>query len=440
MRWEQKLQHATLSDVGLRRQNNEDSAAAHVCSSEDDFERRGHLFLVADGMGGHAVGELASQMAAETIPHAWSKLAGDSIPHVLREAVVSANSQIHERGSTNRDFLRMGTTCTVLALTPGGAYVAHVGDSRCYRIRRDRIDQLTFDHSLHWEIQRQARETGVPMELPEHRNIITRSLGPEPEVQVDIEGPFLVLPGDTFVLCSDGLSGEVRDEEIGGLAAELSPTQACRMLVHLANMRGGGDNCTVSIIRVGDLPANVPPPELPVEVITSQSTLSPPTMILGGLAFALLALGVVMMFMDQLIGGAVMSVVSLAGLIALKLSQPKPEPLEATPESDHSRTNLWRPYRTAVNRSTQELYDSLANLEGQVAKVAQDEGWPVNWSQHSAAIQACVEAKLERRYAKGLREISRAIDSLMTALYTARRTTRPTPTPTTAVPERGGAA
>jgi protein phosphatase len=435
MRWEQKLQHATLSDVGLRRQNNEDSASAHICGSADDFERRGYMFLVADGMGGHAVGELASQMAAEIIPHAWTKLTGDSVPHVLRETVVSANRQIHERGSTNRDFLRMGTTCTALALTPGGAYVAHVGDSRCYRIRRDRIDQLTFDHSLHWEMQRQARETGIPMELPEHRNIITRSLGPEAEVQVDIEGPFLVLPGDIYLLCSDGLSGEVRDEEIGGLAAELSPAQACKMLVHLANMRGGGDNCTVTVVRVGELPANVPPPELPVETIPSQP-ISAPTMIVGGLSFALLALGVAMMFMNQVIGGAVMSAISIAVLITLKLKQPKPEPTEVTQESDLSRTNLWRPYRTAVNRSSQEMFESLANLEGQVAKVARDEGWPVNWSQHSAAVQGAVEAKLEQRFAKGLRDISRAIDFLMTALYTARRS----PRSTTAVPERGGAA
>jgi PPM family protein phosphatase len=434
MRWEQKLQHATLSDVGLRRQNNEDSASAHVCTAESEFARRGHLFLVADGMGGHAVGELASQMAAESIPHAWSKLAGDSIPQVLREAVVTANRQIHERGSTNRDFLRMGTTCTALALTPEGAYIAHVGDSRCYRIRRDRIDQLTFDHSLHWELQRQARETGVPMELPEHRNIITRSLGPEPQVQVDIEGPFLVLPGDVYVLCSDGLSGEVRDEEIGGLSAELSPAQACRMLVHLANMRGGGDNCTVSIIRVGDLPANVPPPEIPLQVVPA-STVSAPTMVVGGLAFALLALGVVMMFMGQPVGGAILAVISIAALAALRFKHPKPVSDESAQESDLSRTSLWRPYRTAINRTTQELYESLANLEGQVAKVARDEGWPVNWSQHSAAIQAAVEARLEQRFAKALREVSRAIDSLMTALYTARRSSR-----APAVPERGGAA
>ncbi len=435
MRWEQKLQHATLSDVGLRRQNNEDSAAAHLCASEDEFERRGHLFLVADGMGGHAVGELASQLAAETIPHAWTKLPGESTAQVLRQAVVSANKLINERGSQNRDFLRMGTTCTVLAVTPGGAYVAHVGDSRCYRIRRDRIDQLTFDHSLHWEMQRQARETGVPLELPEHRNIITRSLGPEPEVQVDIEGPFLVLPGDTYVLCSDGLSGEVRDEEIGALAAELSPVQGCRALVHLANMRGGSDNCTVSIIRIGELPANVPPPELQFEPVPSRP-ITAPTLILGGVCVTLLILGVVGMLMDQLVAGGIMTVVSVAALIILKLGQPAVESNEPAAETDLSRTNLWRPYRTAINKPTQALYDSLSQLEGQVAKVARDEDWPVNWSQHSAAVQAAVEARLEQRFARGLRDVSRAIDLLMTALYTARRA----PRQATAVPERGGAA
>ncbi|HVJ69237.1 MAG TPA: protein phosphatase 2C domain-containing protein, partial [Caulifigura sp.] len=428
MRWEQKLQHATLSDVGLRRQNNEDSAASLLCASEDEFDRRGHLFLVADGMGGHAVGELASQMAAEAIPHAWSKLPGDSIPQVLRQALVTANKLIHERGSQNRDFLRMGTTCTTLALTPGGAYVAHVGDSRCYRIRRDRIDQLTFDHSLHWEMQRQARETGVPVELPEHRNIITRSLGPESEVQVDVEGPFLVLPGDIFLLCSDGLSGEVRDDEIGGLAAELAPSQACKALVHLANMRGGGDNCTMTIVRVGELPANVSPPEIPIEVAPS-TPLSPPTLVLGGIGVLLLSLGLIIVLMGQILAGAIMATLSLAGLIALKLFGPKPPQPELQPETDLSRTNLWRPYRTAVNKSTQELYESLSNLEGQVAKVARDEGWPVNWSQHSTAVQAAVESRLEQRFGKGLRDISRAIDLLMTALYTARRSPRPAAVP-----------
>ncbi len=434
MRWEQKLQHATLSDVGLRRQNNEDSAAAYLCASETEFTSRGHLFLVADGMGGHAVGELASQLAAESIPHAWTKLPGDSAPQVLREAIVTANKVINERGSQNRDFLRMGTTCTVLALTPGGAYVGHVGDSRCYRIRRDRIDQLTFDHSLHWEMQRQARETGIPMELPEHRNIITRSLGPEPEVQVDVEGPFLVLPGDIFLLCSDGLSGDVRDDEIGALAAELAPAQACRALVHLSNMRGGGDNCTVTIVRVGELPANVPPPELPLESLVLPAA-PRPRRLAGGIAAAALAIGLIAVLMGQVAVGGVLAGVSLATLIALRLRRPPISIAEPAPESELSRTNLWRPYRTAVNKPTQALFESLSQLESQVAKVARDEGWPVNWPQHAAALQAAVEAKLEQRFAKGLRDVSRAIDLLMTALYTARRAPRQA-----TVPERGGAA
>ena len=158
-------------------------------------------------------------------------------------------------------------------------------------------------------------------------------------------------------------------------------------------------------------------------------------MIAGGIGLAVMAVGILAMALGQLAAGATLSAMALAGLIALRLKQPKPEVAEQAAESDLSRTNLWRPYRTAVNKPTQELYESLSNLEGQVAKVARDEGWPVNWSQHSAAIKASVESRLEKRFAKGLRDVGRAIDLLMTALYTARRAPRQA-----AVPERGGAA
>ncbi len=434
MRWEQKLQYATLSDVGLRRQNNEDSAASLPSETAAAFTRRGHLFLVADGMGGHAVGEIASQMAAEEIPSAWQSLPGDTVRDVLREAVVTANRKIHERGSQNRDFLRMGTTCTTLALTPEGAYIAHVGDSRCYRIRRDRIDQLTFDHSLYWEMQRQSRETGIPVELPQHRNIITRSLGPEAEVQVDLEGPFLVLPGDTFVLCSDGLSGEVRDEEIGALAAELPPALACRALIHLANMRGGSDNCTVTIVQVGDLPTNVAPPELPLDFEVAPGERLPPV-VLAGVSGLLFALGALLLLTKQTIPGGVLIASAIVTLLVLAMRRWRRKPATVAPEAELSRTNLWKPYRTAVNQPTQELYESLANLEVQVAKVGRDEGWPVNWAQHASAVQAAVEARLEQRFARGVRDLARAIDLLMSAMYVSRRSPRPA-----AVPERGGAA
>jgi protein phosphatase len=420
MRWEQKLQHATLSDIGLRRQNNEDSAASHVCAAATEFDRRGHLFIVADGMGGHAVGELASQLAVEAVPHSWYKVAGNDARETLRLAITAANKLIFERGSQNRDFLRMGTTCTALALTPQGAVIGHVGDSRCYRIRRDRIDQLTFDHSLQWEMQRQNRKLASQIDLSEHRNIITRSLGPEPAVEIDIEGPFLVLPGDVFVLCSDGLTGELRDEEIGALATELSPSQACRALVHLANLRGGGDNCTVTIVRIGDLPANVPLPELPTAA-PPEPMLEWSWLALGWAAAIAFALGMLLIVFKRPVAGGVFAALSAVGfgvLIRAIVGRRRSQPID---ESDLSRTNYWRPYRTAVIRSMQELFDDLGVIEASLSRAAREEGWSVRWSQHSQALQAASEAKGERRYGRGVRDYCRAIDLLMTPLYAQRR-------------------
>ena len=144
----------------------------------------------------------------------------------------------------------MGTTGTALVLRPDGAWVGHVGDSRCYRIRGDVIEQLSYDHSLVWEYARlQHIDPDEVEDIPS--NVIHRCLGPEPLVQVDIEGPHPIQPGDIFLLCSDGLSGQVTDPEIGAVASVLPPAEACRFLVDLANLRGGPDNITVIIVRVG---------------------------------------------------------------------------------------------------------------------------------------------------------------------------------------------
>src|SRR5262249_29115161 len=144
----------------------------------------------------------------------------------------------------------MGTTTTALLLRPEGVWIAHVGDSRAYRIRDHEIEQLTFDHSLVWEYARRQRVDPDKVEgIPS--NVIVRSLGPEPLVQVDIEGPHPVRAGDVYVLCSDGLSGQVTDHELGAVASVLPPAEACRFLVDLANLRGGPDNITVVILRIG---------------------------------------------------------------------------------------------------------------------------------------------------------------------------------------------
>jgi protein phosphatase len=314
----------------------------------------------------------------------------------------------------------MGTTCTALALTPHGALIGHVGDSRCYRIRRDRIDQLTFDHSLQWEMQRQNRKLAANVDLAGHRNIITRSLGPEPSVEIDLEGPFMILPGDIFVLCSDGLTGELTDEEIGAIANELSPAQACRLLVHLANIRGGGDNCTVTVIRIGDLPANVAPPELPPPIPQYES-LSWSWLGVGWASALFLVIGILMMSFSRYVPGGIMVAIAVAGFALLTrafVTRRRNAPLQ---NEDLSRTNYWRPHRTALLKPTQVLFDDMSVMEGEISRAAKEEGWNVNWTQHAAALQAASEAKSERRFGRGIRDLSRAIDLLMTPMYAARR-------------------
>lgn len=145
----------------------------------------------------------------------------------------------------------MGTTCSALLLLADGALIAHVGDSRVYRMRRGRIEQLTFDHSLVWELVRHKHLDLDQALKAVPRNVITRSLGPDPVVDVDVEGPYPVGPGDVYLLCSDGLPGLVGDPEIGAFAESFHPEDACRYLTQLANLRGGTDNVTTLIVRVG---------------------------------------------------------------------------------------------------------------------------------------------------------------------------------------------
>jgi protein phosphatase len=243
------LEYATLTDVGIRRSHNQDAHAVLLATDAEEWRDRGHIFLVADGMGAHAVGELASKLAVDIIPHTYSKHAMEGAALALRKAFIEANLSIHARGQQNREFAGMGTTGTALLLRSEGVWIGHVGDSRCYRVRGGQIQQLTFDHSLHWELARRQhinpeKLQGIPS------NVIVRSLGPEPLVQVDVEGPHPVAPGDTFILCSDGLSGPLSDHEIGAVVGSLPPAEASRFLIDLANLRGGPDNITVLIVRV----------------------------------------------------------------------------------------------------------------------------------------------------------------------------------------------
>ena len=248
------LEHANLTDVGVRRSHNEDNKAMLLAGDLDKWMVQGHLFLVADGMGAHATGEKASELATQIIPHTYNKHAQQGPVAALRKAFIEANASIHSRGQQNREFEGMGTTGTALLVRQEGVWVGHVGDSRVYRIRDGVIEQLTFDHSLVWVYAKQQRIDPDKVENIPH-NVIVRSLGPEPLVQVDVEGPHPLQPGDVYVLCSDGLSGQVTDPEIGAVATALPPAEACRFLVDLANLRGGPDNITLIIINLRGNPA-----------------------------------------------------------------------------------------------------------------------------------------------------------------------------------------
>lgn len=241
--------HAALSDVGMRRANNQDSIAVAV-SDEQQWRSRGHFFMVADGMGAHAAGELASKLAVDNVPHTYHKLRSLQAPAALRQAVHKANKLIHDKGQSSAEFNGMGTTCSCLVLLPRAALIAHVGDSRVYRLRCGQFEQLTFDHSLVWEMAaaNDTPDESIPACIP--KNVITRSLGPHVMVNVDLEGPYEVCPGDKFLLCSDGLTGVVDNDLLAGLLDCLSPSDVVATLVDVANLRGGPDNISVIVVQV----------------------------------------------------------------------------------------------------------------------------------------------------------------------------------------------
>jgi serine/threonine protein phosphatase PrpC len=246
------LRCAAVSDVGMRRSSNQDSLAVQLAEGMIQWQTHGHLFMVADGMGAHAAGELASKMATDTVPHSYHKRTDMPPSEAIVDAVREANSVIFNKGSNSVDFQGMGTTCSCLVILPQGALAAHVGDSRVYRLRDSCFEQLTFDHSLVWEMAAagHATEDEIPAYVP--KNVITRSLGPHSTVAVDVEGPFAVKAGDRFLLCSDGLTGPLKPELIGAVLCSLPIADAAQTLIDLANLLGGPDNITAVLVEVSD--------------------------------------------------------------------------------------------------------------------------------------------------------------------------------------------
>lgn len=258
---ELSLAVAGRSDVGMARKVNEDTFYSGEFATADG--KIGTLLLVADGMGGHQAGEVASQMASETVKAALKEALSAGVPtedagwhSLLRQAALQANERIYARSRAMGGGRGMGTTLTMALVSGGRAHIAHVGDSRAYLINPGGVDaggmwkQLTTDHSLVARLVDIGQLTPEQARVHPQRNMIYRSLGTDPTVDIDTMSQALA-PGDVLLLCSDGLDTHLDDGEIAQIVIdEPSAARACEQLIERANQRGGKDNISVVIARV----------------------------------------------------------------------------------------------------------------------------------------------------------------------------------------------
>lgn len=242
------IAYASLSDKGLQRSVNQDSWGVFPKDLSPPFNPKGQLFIVADGIGGHIGGKKAGEMAINIVQQDFFTNQSENIPKSLRQAFENANTQIFLKAGGGDPFQKTGTTCTALVLIEDRGYIAHVGDSRIYRISKNKIEQLTLDHTEIAEMLRQ----GVT-----ERSVLSRALGVESSVKIDIQEKLPLKPGDAYVLCTDGLA-RVSNEEIKDIVLSNSPQEACKSLVQLANHLGGEDNVTAQVIRINQVRQNPP--------------------------------------------------------------------------------------------------------------------------------------------------------------------------------------
>ena len=233
------VEQAGRTDVGRQRSANEDSLAV-----------RPPLFAVADGMGGAKAGEVASAVAVEAVERA--RESGEPAEAQLAGIVRDANRRIYDLAVADESRRGMGTTLTLAKVHGDEVSLAHVGDSRAYRLRDGELSQLTRDHSLVAELERSGQITAEAAEHHPQRSIITRALGPEPDVEVDTY-TLAGRDGDVFLICSDGLTSMISDDEVGSIVRSASTLdEAADALVRAANQSGGKDNITVILFRLGE--------------------------------------------------------------------------------------------------------------------------------------------------------------------------------------------
>ncbi len=239
------------SDIGCQRENNEDAFGYWEPEGDAEFQRKGRLAIVADGMGGYEGGQEASHLAVDTVISLYRDRNGASPQTILNEAIQAAHERVRQYGFAHPNLRGMGTTCTAFALVGEALHYVHVGDTRLYRVRAGQITQITRDHSYVGRLVESGVISREEAERHPQRNILTAALGTSADLIMDSPGtPELLQSGDVLVVCSDGLWGQVHDGEILQAVERNHPEGACQELISLARERGGPDNITVQILRL----------------------------------------------------------------------------------------------------------------------------------------------------------------------------------------------
>jgi len=248
------IQIGQLTNVGRHRSENQDYYGFWEPLDDKEFARKGRIILVFDGMGGAAGGEVASQLGVKTALETYKNDTGTDIPDMIRKAIEAANKAIWNEAQARPELYGMGSTSVGMVVKDGKIYTGHTGDSRCYRVRKGKLDAITKDHSLVQQMFDEGIIEEAEMETHPRKNVILRSLGVKPDIEVETQ-TFDVEVGDLYCISSDGLTGMVNKDDCRNIIVEYAKDlkKCAETLVNVANEHGGMDNVSVQVVRIDSI-------------------------------------------------------------------------------------------------------------------------------------------------------------------------------------------
>lgn len=383
-----QFNHALELHVGRKKKNNEDYVTFFIPEKETELQASGGLFVLADGVGGAAYGEVASKYAADLVLFEYFQNTNQEIGERLVQAFLKANQDIHQYAEDSGRYTKMATTLVAASIQDNKLIIANVGDSRAYLLRGGKIKQLTRDHSVVAEMVRNGEMSEEEAQVSSIRNRLSRSIGGQREVTVDLFPPIPLEIGDRILLCSDGLSRYATAENLLGMAGSGKPDEAARRLIKFANQQGGADNISVALIEMVEKAAPVKdqhgtyakPPKIE-EWQTAETVFTPQArrgakkkltakeMLIGGalvLGAAVLAVSLLIFPRDKSVPQPT-ATMELLPIIANEEIETTPQPQPTiTPEISSENTDSAQPSPPAVVET--DKIESPDSVEGTLAR------------------------------------------------------------------------